>query len=435
MNLIYRRIVYLIFVSAFFIAAPLIIMYTQGYRYNFSKSRVQKTGILIISSLPKKADIYLNGKLLKNQQTPARIEKLLPADYEIKLTKEGYHPWQKKLPVNENSTAFAEDVILWKQSIPLQLAAIGINNWLVSPERQKIAIITGDNQLEILDTVNSQISHPENQLRLTDPELVGWSNTGKKLIIKDQVKERANYYLLNLSANNGAIAKINSRNYLLVKWDQQNDNVIYGLDKSGLWQIDLFAQTERLVIAEPMDDFLPINNEIFILSGSNIIRFDATSDIDAQLESDGYQLIGKENGKIIASNPSRQRLAVLDLEAPAKNFYIDAKNFDWLNSRTLLFFNDWEIWIYNFEDKEPKLITRLGKQIAGALWYKSGQHIIFAAENELRVIELDNRESRNIITLAEVPQIIDLSLDPAGKNIYFAGRYSDQEEILKLNIR
>ena len=69
MNLICRRIVYLIFVSAFFIVTPLILMYTQGYRYNFAKSRVQKTGILIISSLPKKAEIYLNGKLLKNQSS------------------------------------------------------------------------------------------------------------------------------------------------------------------------------------------------------------------------------------------------------------------------------------------------------------------------------------------------------------------------------
>jgi len=34
-----------------------------------------------------------------------------------------------------------------------------------------------------------------------------------------------------------------------------------------------------------------------------------------------------------------------------------------------------------------------------------------------------------------VPEILKLSLDPAGKNIYFTGHYSDQMELLKLNIR
>jgi len=435
MNLICRRIVYLIFVSAFFIVTPLILMYTQGYRYNFAKSRVQKTGILIISSLPKKAEIYLNGKLLKNQSTPARIEKLLPADYEIKLTKDGYHPWQKKLPVNENATTFAEDVILWKQTIPLQLATENISDWLIAPEREKIALLTTDNQLKILDTIDGRLTIPENQPPLTAPELIGWSNTGKKLLLKDSVQQQSNYYLLNLSTNSDNLSKINSRNYFSVKWNQQNDNLVYGLDKTGLWEINLFNQQEKLIFTDSLDDFLVTGGEIFILTGSNLSRLDTPDKIDVQLDSTGYQLITKENGKIIAINKARQQLAILDLATPAKNLQLSATGFDWLNNRTLLIFNDWEIWIYNFQDQEPKLITRLGKKIAAAVWHKSGQHLIFAAENELRIIELDNRESRNIITLAEVPEILKLSLDPAGKNIYFTGHYSDQMELLKLNIR
>ncbi|HQA63829.1 MAG TPA: hypothetical protein PK085_01830, partial [bacterium] len=213
------------------------------------------------------------------------------------------------------------------------------------------------------------------------------------------------------------------------------DNLVYGLDKTGLWEINLFNQQEKLIFTDSLDDFLVTGGEIFILTGSNLSRLDTPDKIDVQLDSTGYQLITKENGKIIAINKARQQLAILDLATPAKNLQLSATGFDWLNNRTLLIFNDWEIWIYNFQDQEPKLITRLGKKIAAAVWHKSGQHLIFAAENELRVIELDNRESRNIITLAEVPEILKLSLDPAGKNIYFTGHYSDQMELLKLNIR
>ena len=59
-----RRMVYASFIIIFSILTPIIILYTQGYRYNFKRGRVQKTGILIISSIPKKADVYLNNKLV-----------------------------------------------------------------------------------------------------------------------------------------------------------------------------------------------------------------------------------------------------------------------------------------------------------------------------------------------------------------------------------
>ena len=118
MTLIYRRITYSIFIIIFLIAAPTVILYTQGYRFNFEKGRIQKTGILVISSVPRRADIFLNGKKIENKTTPARLENILPADYEIKLAKNGYHDWNKRLTVLENSSTFAEKILLWKNSLP-----------------------------------------------------------------------------------------------------------------------------------------------------------------------------------------------------------------------------------------------------------------------------------------------------------------------------
>ena len=58
-ELIYRRITYSLFIILFLIVTPLIIFYTQGYRFNFKNQHIQQTGILVISSNPKKADITL----------------------------------------------------------------------------------------------------------------------------------------------------------------------------------------------------------------------------------------------------------------------------------------------------------------------------------------------------------------------------------------
>ena len=56
-DLALRRTIYILFIVIFLIAAPLVVLYSEGYRYNLKRGKIQKTGILIISSLPKKADI------------------------------------------------------------------------------------------------------------------------------------------------------------------------------------------------------------------------------------------------------------------------------------------------------------------------------------------------------------------------------------------
>ncbi len=436
MKLFYRRVVYVIFVIIFLVGAPLVILYTQGYRYNFQRNRVQKTGILIISSLPKKADIYLNGKIVDDQQAPARLEKILPADYDITLSKEGYHDWQKRLAVYENSTTFAEDVILWKDSIPLQLDTKNTIDWKISPDRQKISLIDAEQKISVFSIDGEKFIDVKNQPTLTAPAIIGWSNTSKKIIIRDSVSAGNNYYLINVDADNGGqISKIGNKNYLSIKWDADNDNVVYGITAAGLWLVDLFTKEEKLVMTGKIDDFWVKGNQIYTVAGDKILDLSEKSAPAVQAESDGYRLIDKKGDKLIAKNDSRQRIAVWDLRNSGKNFYLDAKDMDWLNDQSLLFFSDWEIWIYNFEDDEPKLITRLGKKIVQAIWHKSGRHVVFATENEIKIIELDNRESRNIIELANLPQIDHLSLDAGGRNLYFAGRYSDQEEFLKLNIR
>ena len=48
MNLRYRRMLYLAFIAVFLAAAPLIILYAAGYRYNFKRQKIEKTRIIYI---------------------------------------------------------------------------------------------------------------------------------------------------------------------------------------------------------------------------------------------------------------------------------------------------------------------------------------------------------------------------------------------------
>ena len=109
------------FIILFFVTAPVVVLYTAGYRWNEKKVRLEKVGIIFLRSRPSGAEIFLDGKL-RSDHTPARLRDLLPSDYLIKVTKKGYSAWSKTLPVASALTTFAEGIVLWKTAAPEALA-------------------------------------------------------------------------------------------------------------------------------------------------------------------------------------------------------------------------------------------------------------------------------------------------------------------------
>jgi hypothetical protein len=109
------------FITLFLVTAPLVVLYTAGYRWNGKKLRPEKVGIIFVRSRPSGADIYLNS-IKRRETTPNRLRDLLPDTYQLKIAKDGYASWNKDLPVESGLTTFAEGVVLWKNTAPEQVA-------------------------------------------------------------------------------------------------------------------------------------------------------------------------------------------------------------------------------------------------------------------------------------------------------------------------
>src|SRR3990167_10917913 len=76
-----------------------LIFQARGYKLDFKNKKIEKTGIIAISSLPTGAAIYLNEKLVNATNT--NLSDLVPGEYQVKVAKEGYLPWEKKVLVEE----------------------------------------------------------------------------------------------------------------------------------------------------------------------------------------------------------------------------------------------------------------------------------------------------------------------------------------------
>ena len=164
-----RRIILGLAVFFFALAAPTILLYSWGYSFDWQKKKPVLTGGFYFDTLPKKAEIYINDKLTK--ETPAFIKRLQPGEYQIKIAKDGFHSWQKRLKIDSGLVTEVKNILL----IPLnpKIEVIGENlpdnfaldEFLSDKKTNDFFYIRKQNQILYKTSANS--SAPTEQISLT----------------------------------------------------------------------------------------------------------------------------------------------------------------------------------------------------------------------------------------------------------------------------
>lgn len=146
----FRTIIFAVLLILFFITAPSAVLYSYGYRFDFTQKKVVQTGAFYFKTSPRNAEIYLGDKMVAKTDIlfgSAFVENLLPQKYEIEIKKEGFFPWEKSLEIKEREVTEAKNIILF-------------------PQNPNFTILT-KNKKEIKDII-SNISSEENK---NEPEI------------------------------------------------------------------------------------------------------------------------------------------------------------------------------------------------------------------------------------------------------------------------
>jgi len=86
---------------------------------------VQMSGMLMITSQPLGAVIFLNDSLLRDQLTPTLIQNLAPGEYRLRVEKLGYRSSVQQVTLEPGKTAEVRDLVLEKlPSALLRIRAI-----------------------------------------------------------------------------------------------------------------------------------------------------------------------------------------------------------------------------------------------------------------------------------------------------------------------
>jgi hypothetical protein len=200
-----RRLLYFLFsLIVLLVVGTVVILFAQGYNFDFKERTLTKTGIISVSSLPPQASVYINGQLVT--ATNNTIDNLSPGTYNIRVTKDGYTPWEKEVEVKKEVVTPLEIVLF--RSVP-DLSALtfsGVQNPKYSPDQNKIVYSVKDGDktgLWVLDLNDrplifskdpKQIIRDANGFNFSESDY-SWAPESKSVVIR--FKDRPNVFLLN----------------------------------------------------------------------------------------------------------------------------------------------------------------------------------------------------------------------------------------------
>jgi len=239
----WRILFFLLALFSISTASVIAIKIGQGYRPDFSTKSLRPTGLLVATSTPDGAQVYIDGKL--KTATNATLN-LSPGEYEVEIKKDGFFPWKKTLEIKKELVT-KTDAYLFSSFPDLRaLTFTGAQNPVLSPEGTRVAyaVASPSASLEkqglwVLDLTDRPLglSREPRQIVANTPQLdfsqaeLRWSPDGKQILatFKTEVgkgktaKTRIQNFLLDAEKTNPSSALTDitpTINLLFQSWEK-----------------------------------------------------------------------------------------------------------------------------------------------------------------------------------------------------------------------
>lgn len=157
-----RQVVIYSLILLFLIVGTIIaVLFGSGYRFGFGQNGVilAGTGLLVATSTPDGASVYINGHLTTATDNTINLG---PGDYDVKIFKDGYFAWEKKITIKKEVVSKA-DALLFPSAPKLEnITNVGVLDPTLDPSRTKIAYLVASqsaakNGIYVLDMTSRPI--------------------------------------------------------------------------------------------------------------------------------------------------------------------------------------------------------------------------------------------------------------------------------------
>lgn len=432
-----RTTLFLICLFLFFLIAPLIILYSQGYRIDWNSKKIIRTGGFYFKVWPEGAQIFLDGKLKKKTNfisNNAYINNLSPKEYRVEIKKDGFHGWQKNLEIKENWVSEFNNIILIPESPKYTNLAQNIENFFFSSDGKKIILKEGNKQgwsLKIFELDKNLKSNlfsgfPSIEIEFLD---LKFSQDSKRILLSTKREEKVEYWILELQSpiQEKAPADLVSLNFLGnkandISFNPSNPQRIFFtkelLEENDLFEADFIKKEVGLkpIIKNLITYEISNGNLFWVSKNGSILKTNFTGEIEERLNSEPFSIKEGKKYQIYIRLPliflkEEETLYVLNLDSRvfeklAEPVRGEKFSPDW---NKILYFNNYEIWFLFLEKNEdqPKrgllerlFLTRFSEKIGEAFWLNSN-YVVFNIGDKIKISEIDNRDKINVYDFSE----------------------------------
>ena len=454
MEKIKRSLFFWLLAILFFIAGPAVILYSQGYRFDFRKGIFVHSGTITFKANPQNFNVKINGKPSNSQQlnrinSSFNVQGLLPGDYEIGLEKDGFQSWSKKTVVHSGVASEFWNILLVRGNYEkTEYDTSGAEKFYISPKSDYAAYEKKtDSGLEInlfnisSEKNDSSYNFPDwNFIEDARKENIEWSPDQAYISVPVEKKadnglEEYNYFIVDVdgetSFNLGEFS--NLKELSGVRWDPKEKGYLFFRSGSSLYRLNARDNLDIVKISDDVLSFDLSKTDLYFIKSPNNLAYKTATDGKSE-----FQQI--TSGFPDENNPEIHRIITYDDDRIAfisrheDLFVYNKGEYDTYfkklgegvkgvhfsdDGKKLLFWTKNEISVYFTQDWDVQPIrsendltnvTRYSDEIKNVQWFKDYEHIIFSTGKYVKIIELDPRDHRTcmdlLTTAVENPFII-----------------------------
>ncbi len=484
MNFRYRLLIIIPLFIIFVIAAPALILYGEGYRYDWQNKRLGRTGNFFIDSSPREATILLNNQSLKGPwyqkwfihkkilgmpdiqgATPTVINNLLPNKYDITIKKTGYRPWHKILEIKPQTTTNTGRVNLFLEKFNPRLITKDPIIFLSPIDNGRQAVYATYQSTTKISTIKLLKTDPNVSLAEDVAQIPGKISDIQKTNNNLIIKTAGNFYLLNLSypkdvflintlvsgvqkillANNTIYAQAGNKIYA-VDVNNKKISLIFDLNqiyaKKFILQDWIIKNAYLLIVKESSRDSWLEKINI----ASDVKKYNLQSVVfSLALPNEGFKINSEQiNDDLVVLN-NAQKMIVADTTQKT-NYLIYNNNTNNIvvrqNEKDVLLANDFEVYlislIKNTNDiwkANAVLLNRGSEKIKKIIWSTNNSYCLSISNLNIDVVELDDRGGRNIYNLLTADSIQNVWFGASPDYLYLFGQINQQSGIWRIKIQ
>jgi hypothetical protein len=394
----------------------LLVSYGQGRSYDFKTHKFVSNGLLILGTTPSGARLTIGDKLTR-RTTPYRSTYRV-GQYDIKLTKDGYRPWSKRVNIVASEVVNLALIIMVPEKLQKETvaSALDVSSIVASSDHKHVAAITAGEKpglwrLTADRATAEKIYTPGDGQQIQSGTL---SRDGSRALLKVQYPDGVRQLYIDMG--NGNVQDLSSDFKVAlddVRFSFSDSNRLYWLSGDGLRRIDVNSKTLSAVLADKVVNYTYDNDRVIYIQSAKVGKVIAVMDADGRNQKTLVEGVAESPNYLLsyASFRDKDDLAVVPTVTGQLTVYESIYS-DNVVSRTVtrdvnkvLPSDDGHYFVFahsqgfgSYDIGRAKIYDGLYKDKVDAISWFNGAHVIVNSGDKTRLVEFDGGNSTDLGT-------------------------------------